>query len=141
MASEFPILLCTQPVSGSLSAADAAAAVKDGLAVTGRAFDVLELPTSGDRNALLNAASFDQRMRAAFAVVILTENLSEEHLRASIAAEIATRARQAGVACHAICGESSLEPFSARIYDLQTVQVADDAAGFTAAGRRLADLL
>ena len=41
-----------------------------------------------------------------------------------VAGEIATRARQAGVPCHAIVGANALDRFGARILDLQTIHEA-----------------
>lgn len=97
----------------------------------------MELPADGDAKALLAEHQFDRRMRSAFAVVILTERLRDAEMRGTLAGEIATGARQAGVACHAICAENAIEPFTARIYDLQTIRVARTAEEIRAAARTL----
>lgn len=86
---------------------------------------------------MLAAARFDERMRAAFAVVIVVPLLSAD-LRGTLPGEAATRSRQAGVACHAICGARELDGFGARIYDLQTITTATSATGLEAAARELA---
>ena len=63
---------------------------------------------------------------------------SNEPLAAAIA-EVATRARQGGVPCHAVCGENALSLFDARILDLQRIAEAptlpelEDAGAFLAA--------
>ena len=98
--------------------------------------DPLELPRDGDPGPILAAAGFDARMRAAFAVVIVAP-LLETDLRGTLPGEIATRSRQAGVACHAICAERELDAFGARIYDLQTITTTS-AAGLRTAASELA---
>lgn len=97
----------------------------------------MELPAEGDAKAVLAEHRFDRRMRAAFAVVIVTEHLRDGEIRGTFAGEIATGARQAGVACHAICAENAIEPFTARIYDLQTIHTARTADEIEAAARSL----
>jgi glycerate kinase len=52
--------------------------------------------------------------------------------------EVATRCRQAGVACHAVVGRNELEPFEARLIDLSTVTEAGTERRLRTAGRRLA---
>lgn len=103
--------------------------------------DVMELPAQGDVKVLLAEHQFDRRMRAAFAVVIFTEFLRDGEMRGSLPGEIATAARQAGVACHAICAENAIEPFAARIYDLQTIHTARTAPELSEAARSLVALL
>jgi glycerate kinase len=77
-------------------------------------------------------------MRAAFAVVICTQRLRDGEFRGTLAAEMATSARQAGVPCHAICAEASIELFTARIYDIQTIRTASSTPELRAAGSALA---
>ncbi len=89
---------------------------------------------------LLDEVDFDRRMRAARAVVIAVALLQERALAGSLAFEIATRARQAGVPCYAVAGENRLDPFDARILDLQAILQAADERALVAAGRRLAEL-
>lgn len=78
------------------------------------------LAESGARFVLV-ALGVDERMRAARAVIVGGGRLDERALRGSTAGELATRARQAGVPCHAIVGERALDAFSARILDLQRI--------------------
>ena len=85
---------------------------------------------------MLAAAHFDVRMRAAFAVVIVAPLLGAD-LRGTFPGEVATRSRQAGVACHAICAARELDGFGARIYDLQTITTTS-AAELAVAARELA---
>jgi glycerate 2-kinase len=91
---------------------------------------------------VLQALGFDARMRAARAVVVGEGRLDATTLQGKIAGEIATRARQAGVPCHAIVGANALEPFGARILDLQVIAAASTPAEITEAahdlGRRIA---
>jgi glycerate kinase len=91
--------------------------------------------------ALLQELDFDGRMRAARMVVIGADRLRERALAESPTFEIATRARQAGVPAYVVARESALDPFDARILDLQVILRAADSRALTAAGRKLAALL
>jgi glycerate kinase len=93
------------------------------------------------RSSLLAGLDFDARMRRARAVVLAEELLQESTLRGSIAFEIATRARQGGVPAYAVTGENALEPFDARILDLQVILEAGDRRALANAGRKLAGLI
>jgi hypothetical protein len=97
------------------------------------------LPT--DVRALLEALDFDARMLRARAVVLAEARLAEGTLAASPAFEIATRARQAGVPAYAVAEQNLLDPFDARILDLQVILEASSPTALTAAGRRLAELV
>lgn len=88
--------------------------------------------------AVLNAVGFDERMRAAAFVVTGEGCLDRLTFQGKAVFEVATRARQGGVACHAIVGSSTLDPFEERILDLQTVTGATTAAELEAAGAALA---
>jgi glycerate 2-kinase len=81
---------------------------------------------------------FDALMRDSAFVVTGEGALDRQSLQGKAAGEVATRARQAGVTCHAIVGRTDLEPFEARILDLQTVTEAGTPAALRAAGQRLA---
>lgn len=70
---------------------------------------------------VLDALDYDARMRAAAAVVVGEGRLDETSLQGKALGEAATRARQAGVPCFAIVGTDALDPFGARILDLQRV--------------------
>jgi glycerate kinase len=87
--------------------------------------------------AVLNAIGFDERMRAAAFVVTGEGRLDRQTFQGKAVFEVATRARQSGVACHAIVGGSTLDPFEERILDLQTVAEAPTLAELEAAGRVL----
>ncbi len=137
-------------VSGSfgpaLSASDVGAALARGLRAGGAlAADVCPLPAvgAGEEHArvLLDALDLDARMRSSRAVVVATRRLEERALAGSATFEIATRARQGGVPAYAITGENALEPFDARILDLQLVLQADSLRALAAAGRKLAAIV
>lgn len=90
---------------------------------------------------VLQELGFDARLRAARAVVVGEGRLDRGTLEGRVAGEIATRARQAGVPCHAIVGEDAIERFDARILDLQAILVASTVAEIEAAGEALASYL
>src|SRR3954470_10221246 len=77
---------------------------------------------------VLAALDVDTRMRAARAVVVGTGRLDDRALRGAVEGEIAVRARQAGVPCHAVVGERALDLFATRILDLQRIVEAATAA-------------
>jgi glycerate kinase len=90
---------------------------------------------------VLDAVGFDPRMRAARAVVTGEGKLDQQSLAGKLVSEIATRARQNGVPCHAIVGKRELDAFGARVLDLQAVLEASTAEEIEAAGRELAKLI
>jgi glycerate kinase len=90
---------------------------------------------------ILDALGFEQRMRAARAVVTGEGRLDRQSLSGKAVSEVATRARQAGVPCHAIVGERRLDAFGARILDLQAVLEATTLEELERAGAELSDLL
>jgi glycerate 2-kinase len=90
---------------------------------------------------VLDAVDFDRRMRSARAVVTGEGKLDQQSLAGKLVSEIATRARQAGVPCHAIVGTRALDSFGVRVLDLQAVLEASTPRQITAAARRLANLL
>jgi glycerate kinase len=90
---------------------------------------------------VLDALQFDRRMRGARAVVTGEGKFDQQSLAGKLVSEIATRARQAGVPCHAIVGTRELDSFGARVLDLQTVLEAGTPGQLRAAGRRIAELL
>jgi glycerate kinase len=85
----------------------------------------------------LSALDFDARMRAARAVVVGEGRMDATTLQGKIAGEIATRARQAGVPCHAIVGANAIDGFSARILDVQVILEAGTPEALAAAGEEL----
>jgi glycerate kinase len=90
---------------------------------------------------VLEALDFDARMLAAHAVVVGERRLDRSTLRGRVAGEIATRARQAGVPCHAVAGTDAIDRFDARILDLQAIVEAATIAELEAAGEALAAYL
>ena len=89
---------------------------------------------------LLGALDFDARMRRARALVVAARRLDGGTLLDSPAFEIASRARQAGMPAYAVTGENALDPFDARILDLQVILEARNPRALLAAGRKLAGL-
>jgi glycerate kinase len=89
---------------------------------------------------VLDAIGFDDRMREARFVVTGEGRLDAQTLEGKACAEVATRARQGGVACHAVVGKNDLDPFRARVLDFGLVIEAGDEAALEAAGRQLAEL-
>jgi len=90
---------------------------------------------------VLDAIDFDRRMRAARAVVGGEGKLDEQSLAGKAVAEVATRARQAGVPCFAVVGRAELDSFGARMLDLQAVLEAGTPAALRRAGGQLARLV
>jgi len=90
---------------------------------------------------VLDAVDFDRRMRAARAVVTGEGKLDQQSLAGKVVSEVSTRARQAGVPCHAIVGTRELDSFGVRVLDLQAVLEASTARQISAAARRLAEVL
>jgi glycerate 2-kinase len=73
---------------------------------------------------ILDALGFDDRMRAARAVITGEGKLDEQTLQGKLVGEIGTRTRQAGVPLHAIVGTDELDGFGKRMIDLQVVTEA-----------------
>jgi glycerate kinase len=90
---------------------------------------------------VLDALDFDDRMRAARAVVTGEGKLDEQTLQGKLVGEIGTRTRQAGVPLHAIVGTDRLDGFGKRMIDLQMVQEATNIEELEAAGERLGSAL
>ena len=90
---------------------------------------------------VLDALGFDARMRAARAVIVGARRLERATLRGPIAGEIATRARQSGVPCHAVTAANAIDRFDARILDLQAIREGTTVAELEAAGEALAAYL
>jgi glycerate kinase len=91
---------------------------------------------------VLDALGFDARLRDARALVVGEARLDRDTLLQSrVTGEIATRARQSGVPCHAVVGTDAIDRFDARILDLQAILEAPTIAGLEAAGEALAAYL
>ncbi len=95
---------------------------------------------AGTLSASLNAIDFDARLKRARAVIVGSGLLSRETLPGSPVFEIATKARQAGVPAYAVTAHNDLDPFDARMLDLQVVLEANGPRELSAAGRRLAEI-
>jgi glycerate kinase len=139
-------LIASGPFGDALSAERVALAIAQGL----RAGDApdpdlcpisIEERQTSDVGVLLERLDFDARMRRARAIVLAEWRLEEGTLRGSWAFEIATRARQGGVPAYAVTGSSALDPFDARIFDLQVIVEASNARALVVAGRKLAQVL
>ena len=90
---------------------------------------------------VLRALDFDDRMRAAQAVIVGEGRIDEQTLQGKIGGEIATRARQSGVPCFAIVGCNALDAFDARMLDLQRIVEAPDLDAMSAAAASLAEVI
>jgi glycerate kinase len=139
-------LIASEPFGDALSAERVALAIAQGLCDGGSPEpDLCPIPVdpgqTSDVGALLEGLDFDVRMRRARAVILAARHLQERALRGSVAFEIATRARQAGVPAYAVTSENTLDPFDARILDLQVIVPASSRRALMAAGRTLAQVL
>jgi glycerate 2-kinase len=139
-------LIASGPFGDALSAERVALAIAQGLRAGGAPEpDLCPIPAdqgqTSDVRVLLERLDFDVRMRRARAVILGERQLQERALRGSVAFEIATRARQAGVPAYAVTGENTLDPFDVRILDLQVIVQASSRRALVAAGKRLAQVL
>lgn len=90
---------------------------------------------------ILDRLDFDRRMRAARAVVVGEGKLDQQSLAGKAISEVATRARQAGVPCHAIVAGNELDAFAARMLDIQGILEARTLRQIAAAARGLAKMI
>jgi hypothetical protein len=139
-------LLASSSFGPGLDAVAVLAAIAQGLRAGGRPepdLCPLEPPRARQAQAreLLDALGFDARLRAARAVILATERLHKRTLAGSVTFEIATRARQGGIPAYAVTTQNALDPFDARILDLQLILEASTSRALTAAGRKLAGLM
>jgi glycerate kinase len=141
------VLVLAGPFQEPLVAARVCAAIARGLTAAGR-FECDLCPLEDDLGSRvvdasipLDEADFDRRMRAAKAIVIACAQLDDRTLAGSLAFEAATRARQSGVPAYAVTCRDSLDPFEARIVDLQVILEASTVRALSAAGRKLATLV
>jgi hypothetical protein len=141
------VLVLAGPFAELLNAERVAASIARGLTADGRLeCDMCpleqELGTRATRPSQpLDEADFDRRMRAARAIVLSCAHLDDRTLAGSVAFEAATRARQSGVPAYAVTAHNALDPFEARIVDLQVIVEATSARELSAAGRKLARLI
>ena len=87
---------------------------------------------------VLDTIGFDDAMRASRFVVTGEGRLDAQTLEGKACAEVATRARQGGVACHAVVGSNDLDSFRARVLDFGLIIEAGSLDELEAAGRELA---
>jgi glycerate kinase len=142
------VLVVAGPFGDALSAEDVALAIGRGVIAAGLSTPDLcpiDRDSSGEHlekvRARLDALDFDARMHRARAVVVGASRLEERMLAGSMTFEIATRARQGGVPAYAVTGENALNPFDARILDLQVIIQASSRRALVAAGKRLAQVI
>lgn len=90
---------------------------------------------------VLDAVGYSARMLEARCVITGEGRLDSTSLAGKLVGEAATRARQAGVPCHAIVGSNALDAFGARILDLQVILSASSLAEIEAAGEELGSRL
>lgn len=134
------VLVLCEMFADDLDAERVGRALARGIEADGRRVCDLCALRFGERHEL-DELDFDRRMRAARAVVIATARLDDRTLAGSAAFEAATRARQSGVPAYAVTASDELDPFEARIVDLQVVLEAGNARALAAAGRKLAALM
>jgi glycerate kinase len=90
---------------------------------------------------VLAALDADERINSARAVIVGEGRMDETTLEGKIAAEIAVRARQAGVPCHAVVGSNGLGPLDQRILDIQAIIEATTLQEIESAGKQLTEYL
>jgi glycerate 2-kinase len=107
--------------------------------------DAAHLPPGADgvpgAAFVLDALGMDTRLRAARAVVVGVGRLDERALRGAVEGELAVRARQAGVPCHAVVGENALGLFDTRILDLQRIVAAPGLGAIEAGAAAIAEVV
>ncbi|MBJ7353544.1 MAG: glycerate kinase [Thermoleophilaceae bacterium] len=90
---------------------------------------------------VLDQVDFPARMRASRAVITGEGSLDRQTLLGKAVGEVATRARQGGVPCHAIVGRMEMTEFDARILDFESVTEAGSAQAVSDAAERLIAVL
>lgn len=86
---------------------------------------------------VLDAAGFDDRARAAFAVVTGEGRLDEQTIGGKAVFEVATRCRQAGVPCYAVVGQDALGAFEHRMMNIEVESGTDVERAAGRLARRL----
>ena len=87
---------------------------------------------------VLDTVGFDDRLRRTSFVVTGEGAMDEQTLTGKAVAEVATRARQAGVACHVVVGVNRLDPVRTRLLDIASVTEATTLEELERAGRAIA---
>jgi glycerate 2-kinase len=141
------VLVLAEGFGEEVRAERVAGAISQGLTAAGTLacdaclFDENIAKPTADVSKPLDEVDFDRRMRAARAVVVACARLDDRKLAGSIVFEAATRARQSGVPAYAVTAKNVLDPFEARIVDLQVILEAHTLRRLSAAGRELAALV
>ncbi|MGI8632521.1 MAG: glycerate kinase family protein [Solirubrobacterales bacterium] len=86
---------------------------------------------------VLERVGFRGRLAACDLVITGEGRLDRTSLTGKAVSEVAIGARQGGVPCHAVVGHDALDPFSARILDLASIQEAGDLDSLAAAAQRI----
>lgn len=105
--------------------------------LSGGLWAALDAELAPGARLVLDAAGLDRRLAAAALVVTGEGRLDEQTAAGKLVAEVARRARRAGVPCVAVVGRNALEPAAARALGLDDVLEAGDPAALAEAGRRL----
>ncbi len=121
------VLVVPDDFDGSFSCEAVGEALRAGLAASGLPARVTRLDSDG----------YNARMLASHAVITGMGHLGRESLAGTLLSEVATRARQAGVPCHAVVGSHALDLFELRILDLQFVLEARTLSEIEAAGAQI----
>lgn len=90
---------------------------------------------------VLERLGFSARMTAARAVITGEGSLDHQTLLGKAVGEVATRARQSGVPCHAIVGRREMTEFEARILDFESITEAQTTQAIAASAQRLTGVL
>lgn len=90
---------------------------------------------------VLDRLNFSARMTAARAVITGEGSLDHQTLLGKAVGEVGTRARQAGVPCHLICGRISTSDFDSRILDFESWHEAGTVEAIAAAAAALKPVL
>lgn len=90
---------------------------------------------------VLDKLNFTARMTASRAVITGEGSLDHQTLLGKAVGEVATRARQSGVPCHAIVGQMGMSEFESRILDFESWQEAGTIEQIAAASASLKGVL
>jgi glycerate kinase len=90
---------------------------------------------------VLDRLDFTPRMTASRAVITGEGSLDHQTLLGKAVGEVATRARQSGVPCHAIVGRMGMTEFEGRILDFESVTEAGTTKEISDAAERLLPVL
>lgn len=90
---------------------------------------------------VLDQVGFSERMTAARAVITGEGSLDHQTLLGKAVGEVATRARQSGVPCHAIVGRMGMTEFDARILDFESWREATTLEAIADAAAALVEVI